>query len=102
MASDRDAIEELRGVSDVQASHLVRHYLYFPQESVSKRGAALLAERGCEVENRFGADGINWLVLVTCHVVPTEARISQMREGMEQVAREHSGEYDGWEAQVQK
>lgn len=101
MGTDRDVLKELRTVSDINAAHLVQHYLYFPQEHDAKNIARLLKERGFEVEERLGADGINWLVLAKSKIVPTEEKIAELRSSLEGLATEYRGEYDGWEAQVQ-
>lgn len=100
MANDRDAINELRSFSDANAIHFVQHYLYFPQEQVSKSVAALLVKRGFDVENRLGADGFNWLVLAKHQIVPTEELLGKLRIALEVIALENDGEYDGWEAVV--
>lgn len=101
MASDRDAIEELRTVSNMDAAHWVRHYLYFPVELAAKNVAAVLRERGFVVEDRLGADGVNWLVLAKSQMVPTEAGLSALRTFFEDITASNGGEYDGWEAEVQ-
>src|SRR6185312_1813071 len=98
MGTDRDVIEELRSVSDINAVRLVQHYLYFPQENAAKKVAELLKERGFQVVERLGADGINWLVLAKSEIVPTEEKIAELRSSLEGLAAEYRGEYDGWEA----
>jgi hypothetical protein len=102
MALDRDALEELRAVSDMDAVHVVQHYLYFPLEQGARQVGNILRERGFLVEERLGADGINWLVLAKDRMVPTEAGIGEMRALLEEIAEKNGGEYDGWEAEVQK
>jgi len=102
MADDRDAIEELRGVSDVDAVHWVHHYLYFPSEEAGNDVADILRERGFVVEHRLGADGVNRLVLAKSQMMPTEQNIAEARAMLEQIAEKNGGEYDGWEAEVQK
>src|SRR4051812_40831092 len=101
MASDHNAIEELRAVSNMDAVHWVRHYLYFPVERSAKNVASVLRERGFVVEDRLGADGVNWLVLAKSQIVPTEAGFSALRTFFEEITAANDGEYDGWEAEVQ-
>ena len=101
MPFDHDAIDELRSVSNMDAVHVVQHYLYFPLEQAAQTVANLLRQRGFAVEERLGADGINWLVLARNQMVPTEAEIGQKRQLLEEIAEENGGEYDGWEAEVQ-
>lgn len=100
MALDRDALEELRSVSNMDAIHVVQHYLYFPLEEAAKNVAEMLRQRGFVVEERLGADGINRLVLAKNQMVPTEAEIGNMRALLEQIAAEKGGEYDGWDVEV--
>lgn len=100
MTTDRDALEELRAVSDMDAVHVLQHYLYFPLEQSAKQVGSILRERGFLVDERRGADGVNWLVLAENRMVPTEAGIVEMRALLEEIAETNGGEYDGWEAAV--
>lgn len=100
MTSDREALNELRSVSNIDAIHTIRHYLYFLLEDYASNVANDLRKRGFSVEQRLGADGINWLVLLTEQAVPTESRITEMRVMLDKIAINYSGEYDGWEADV--
>lgn len=100
MANDNDALNDLRAVSDTDAVHRISHYLYFPEQQAAKEVAQVLRQRGFEIEDRLGADGVNWLVLASVQAVPTEAAIAEMRESLEELADDHEGEYDGWEAEV--
>jgi hypothetical protein len=100
MTNDRDALDELRSVSNIDAIHTIRHYLYFPLEDTAVNVAGRLRGRGFSVENQRGADGVTWLVLLTERTVPTESRLAEMRAMLEQIATDNSGEYDGWEADV--
>lgn len=78
----------------------VAHYLYFPEEKAAKRAAERLREQGFTTEERLGADEVNWLVLATHRIVPSEATLAAVRTRMENLAREGGGEYDGWEAET--
>lgn len=100
MATDRDAIEELRTISNVDAYHVVQHYLYFSREHDSKSIALILGKFGFEVQNRLGADGVHWLVLAKHQIIPSEETVERLRALFEAVAAEYEGEYDGWEAVV--
>ena len=79
---------------------MVQHYVYVPSEVTGKAVATQIRERGFDVEDRLGADGVNWLVLAKCRVVPTEEVIAEARSFFESVAEENGGEYDGWDAKV--
>jgi hypothetical protein len=100
-ADDRVALEQLRSFSNVDAVHTVFYYLYFPNEQGAMDVSRILRDQGFAVEQRMSADEINWLVLATNRVLPTEAAISAMCEHLERVAIEHQGRFDGWEAEVQ-
>lgn len=78
----------------------VRHYLYFATARVGKAVAAQLAAQGYEVTSRKSAEGKNWLVLAEHHVRDAGQDLDSAREALERLAREHSGEYDGYEIAV--
>jgi hypothetical protein len=98
--TDRDAIEELRRTSNTEEPHLVAHYLYFQRKDAAARTAVELRARGFRIEERLGADGVNWLVLARHDAIPTEKAIASVRKTLEQLAERLGGEYDGWEAEV--
>ena len=100
MVTDHDAIKELQSVSDITEPHIVQHYMYFPEEADSNKVATQLESLGFEVENRISADGVNWLVLAKCQIVPNEPNIARLREQMESFVTKYFGEYDGWEAEL--
>ncbi|HVC95243.1 MAG TPA: ribonuclease E inhibitor RraB [Pirellulales bacterium] len=100
MCTDNEALEQLRLVSNITSLHLLQHYLYFQQENDAKDVANTMEEHGFSVELRRSADGMDWLVLATSQIMPTEANVAELRLRLERIASEHSGEYDGWEAAV--
>jgi len=102
ISDDRAALGALLSVTSAGALHVVLHYLYFPEEDAAAAAAAELRSFRFETEERLGADGTNWLVLARHEVVPSEETIAAARRTMEGVARRHRGEYDGWEAEVQR
>lgn len=102
MSDDRAALEALLSVSSAGALHVVLHYLYFPEEDAAAAAAAELRSLRFETEERLGAYGTDWLVLARHEIVPSEETIAAARRTMEGVARRHRGEYDGWEAEVQR
>lgn len=74
------------------------HYLYFPLAKNGKAVAAELRRRGFELESRKGADGVNWLVLVHHALSSSEDPTGlTVRDELERLAQQHSGEYDGSE-----
>ncbi|WNG41332.1 ribonuclease E inhibitor RraB [Archangium minus] len=62
--------------------------------------AAQLAAQGYEVTSRKSADEKNWLVLAEHDVSPAGQAFGSAREALERLAREHSGQYDGYEIEV--
>ena len=50
------------------------------------------------VDVRPGAQGPDWLLLVTHTIVVDEATIGALCSRFENLARSDGGEYDGWEA----
>lgn len=100
-ADDRVAFEQLRSVTNMDAVHSIRHYLYFPHEQTAKCVASVLREHAFAVEVRLGADDVNWLVLAMTQAVPSEKTITSMCAHLERITEENGGEYDGWEAEVQ-
>jgi hypothetical protein len=79
----------------------MRHYLYFPHAKEGKAMAAELRRRGFTVESRKGADGVKWLVLAEHSLAPDDEGLS-VREELERLAQQHSGEYDGSETALPK
>ncbi|HYO54193.1 ribonuclease E inhibitor RraB [Archangium sp.] len=73
----------------------VQHYLYFPSAKASKEVAAQLAAQDFKVDRRKSDSGANWLVLVEHAVVLGAPALDSVRETLERLAQEHSGEYDG-------
>jgi hypothetical protein len=97
---DRQTLQALQSRSDTDAVHRVLHYLYFSREPSARKVAAILRQRGFEVEDRLSADGVMWLVLAKSNLVPTEAGIAELKALFEQIAATNDGQYDGWEAKV--
>jgi hypothetical protein len=78
----------------------MHHYLYFPRAKEGKAVAAGLRQRGFTVESRKSADGKSWLVLARHALSPEDPTGGSVREGLERLAQQHSGQYDGHETEV--
>jgi regulator of RNase E activity RraB len=100
MSDDKQAVAELAAVSDADAPHLILHYVYLPSSEAAALIANELRNRGFSVEQRLGADGINWLVLARHVAVPSETLMASTRRSIETLVEKFDGEYDGWEAEV--
>jgi hypothetical protein len=94
-----DHIREPEASSEGDKSRRASHYLYFPSEKVGKAVASVLKKRGFEVESRRGANEGNWLVLVAHSLIEGE-EFQRVRDELEHLAQQHSGEYDGWELET--
>jgi hypothetical protein len=82
------------------SNHRMRHYLYFPEKSNAEKAGQWFRSQGLSVEVRRGADGENWLALVTQAPPKSDEECEKLREEMEALAEELDGEYDGWELAV--
>jgi hypothetical protein len=101
MATDRDALDELAKVSRMDAIHPIRHFLYLPTEEQARDALVAIAAIDCETEEPYPIFD-TWCVVAQTHVVPTESAICNLRRLFTEIAAEHDGEYDGWEAEVQQ
>jgi hypothetical protein len=86
--------------SKVDGPRSIWHYFYFPEASAAADVARSLREQGFDVEERLGADDVNWLVLAKTQAVPEETTIDAMSSYFERIARETGGKYDGWLIEV--
>jgi regulator of RNase E activity RraB len=102
MSIDADVIAQLAAAgADLSAPHTILHYIYVPNRESADSIANELRQRGFRIEERLGADNVNWLVLATHEVIVTEALMMSTRRSMEAlIAKFGDGEYDGWEAEV--
>ncbi|HYH94917.1 ribonuclease E inhibitor RraB [Hyalangium sp.] len=78
----------------------MRHFLYFARAKESQAVAGELRERGFSAERRKSADGRRWLVLATHSPTPGDPTGLSVREDLERLAQQHSGEYDGSEMEL--
>jgi hypothetical protein len=88
-------------ISSKHADYPIHHYLYFPDKLIGERVANVLRLQGYIVDDRLGADDVNWVLLVKSNAVPTSVTIGEQRRLLEQTAKENNGQYDGWEADVE-
>jgi hypothetical protein len=100
MSDDRTAFEELARHLAPGVACTLAHYLYLPRREDATAAGAALRARGFRTEERLGANGVNWLVVARCEVVPSLEGIAAARTLMEQLVEPKGGEYDGWEADL--
>jgi len=103
---DRDeaVLNQLRahGADLTKPTH-VRFYIYLATEVCAKR----IAERGVDhllvADVRpSGSDDGTWLCRLQGNFVPTLTALKNYRRRFEAIAAAEGGEYDGWEAAVNK
>ena len=85
----------------------LQHYLYLPSEEAAEDAAGDLRSLGYEVEVRRSAsnkpnDPVPWLALATEGTLVDERAIEERREQFDSLAQKYGGDYDGWEAAVQR
>jgi hypothetical protein len=97
---DRMILDMLRlQGADLSLPREVLHYSYFADEATANAAADAIRGAGYEVrvEPSSAGDG-TWLALATGERVVDETTVDGVRARFDQVAGEHGGEYDGWEA----
>ena len=97
---DRRGVEAPLRSPSGNAKHRFRHYLYFPTRDAASAVAARLREQSFDVEERLGADGVNWLVSARHDLVVSPEIVATVRANLEELAAMGGGEYDGWEVEV--
>jgi hypothetical protein len=98
--ADRLALQQLarRGADLAQPRHVV-HFLYFAAEEDARSAADAVAEAGWSTSVEPPGDAAaDWTVRADGHRVVGDGTVEAFRAWFEQVAEEHAGEYDGWEA----
>jgi hypothetical protein len=97
---DAISLRELRGRgADLSRPRHVLHFLYFAEEANARSAAEALGAGGyaTSVGPPEGDVG-DWIVKAESMRVVDETTVPGYRQWFEQVANEHGGEYDGWEA----
>ncbi len=89
----------------------VLFYLYFSNPNEAKAAAAQLETEGYKAESHLAPPASLWKRLFgpksfSCiaqtRMVPSHANLSGAIDRMEIIATKHGGEYDGWEASVER
>jgi Regulator of ribonuclease activity B len=86
--------------SDLSKPHEVEFFLYFPDEERASRAYRDLAAEGYSGKVDRAAKGPGWLCFVTRQIVPSHSTMLAIRSRMEGLAKEGSGEYDGWGTEI--
>jgi hypothetical protein len=88
--------------SDLSKPHTIDFYLYFPGQSAAEQAAARMRQTGYTVEVKRAAKGDDWLCLGTKQLIPELSTIQAITRGLNALAASLHGNYDGWEAKVEK
>jgi len=99
IAREQAQARQRTAITTESKAEFLEHYLYFPKKSHAEAAAQRLRSKGWTVEVKKGADGENWLTLAK-QPAPIEDDIEEIRDKLERLAEELSGEYDGWGARV--
>jgi hypothetical protein len=98
--ADRLVLRQLTGLgADLTKPRHVIHYLYFAEESDARAAAEAAEDTGYHawVEPPAGRSE-QWSVRADATRLVSAATVDAFRAWFEQLAAEHDGEYDGWEA----
>jgi Regulator of ribonuclease activity B len=98
--ADSLALRQLtgRGADLAQARHIV-HFLYFPGEASARAAADTIADASWTAAVEPPSETIaEWSVRADGHRTVGPETVAAFRSWFEDIAAEHGGEYDGWEA----
>ena len=88
--------------SDLSKPHTINFYIYLPTESAAEQAATRIRQTGFRAEVRRAAKGEDWLCLGTKKVIPELTTIQAITRDLNALAKSLGGDYDGWEAKVEK
>jgi hypothetical protein len=103
LEGDRQVLEQLRRAgANLSKPTEVNYYLYFKDREAADSAAAEAGNVELKATVQRAADNSAWLVLVSGNMIPTEAAIHANTTRLLALAHAHGGEYDGWEAALEK
>jgi hypothetical protein len=98
--ADALAVRQLagRGADLAQPRHVI-HFLYFAREVDARAAATAAEDAGWNIAVEEPGESIEeWTLRADGSRIVSAATVESFRAWFGQVAAEHSGEYDGWEA----
>lgn len=103
-ALEREMIQSLKGTPyDAAKPVPFSFYLYVPDRKSANACAKVLKAEGCETEVRTSAaDDGKWLCLAHATLTLAEGGATKLGDRMVALAKEHAGEFDGWEVNPYK
>jgi hypothetical protein len=95
----REMAKTLKGTPyDVSKPIRFSFYLYVPDRQRANKCAKALKVNGCESEvDKSGADDGKWLCLCHATLTLSDGAIVKLGDHLVALAKEHGGEFDGWE-----
>jgi hypothetical protein len=98
LVGDADVIAQLRKAgSDLNRSHPVEFFLYFPTEDAARRvGDAMCALGFTSAIQPASSGSLDWLVIATRKMVPAVEVMRELRKDLSALSAAEGGEYDGW------
>jgi hypothetical protein len=100
---DAAALERVRAAGPPDQPQRVVHRLRVPTAEAAEALAAIVRNTGHDAaveapDGDGGGETLPWRVVATGQVVLDEQRVANLRTLFEELAAEHGGEYDGWDA----
>lgn len=97
---DRISLKQLRQAgADLSRPRHILHFIYFEDEEAARAAGQAASAGGYECEVSHPDEQVTeWVVRAETTRVIDETTVPAFRRWFEQVASEHGGEYDGWEA----
>ena len=103
LEGDRQVLAQLhKAGADLSKPTEVLYYLYFQDRHAADSAATHVGPGPLSATVQRAGDNSAWLCLVRGQMVPSEQAIRQYTTRLVSLAKTYHGEYDGWEAAVQK
>jgi len=101
---DRRVLAHMRAQgTDFSKSRHVRHFHFFPDETLATGAREEIVANGYEAQQyRSAKDPNTWVVLSERTGLVNESEVARERFLMQAMAEKFEGEYDGWEAALDK
>ena len=89
--------------SDLAKPHVIDHWLYCRDETTARAAGQELTAAGFSVEGiNKESEGADWRLLARKTMVPRLADVERTSADLEDLAKRHHGDYDGWETQIEE
>ena len=89
--------------SNLAKPHVIDHWLYFRDETSARAAGQELTSTGFSVEGiDKESESADWRLLARKTMVPRLADVEKTSAYLEDLAKRHHGDYDGWETQIEE